>query len=86
MQQTPTYVALSLQNPYCKADKGKAERCGVKDLNPAGGDDGLLMWKPERCSDTGCNCVPVREVIARQDSEGKVPAKAPKRYRIFECA
>ena len=75
-----------MQNPYCKAEKGKAERCGVKDLNPAKGD-GLLMWKPERCSDTGCKCVPVREVQIRQDNgDGKMLAKAPKRYRIFECA
>ncbi|KAL5460561.1 hypothetical protein EMCRGX_G034013 [Ephydatia muelleri] len=73
------------KNQYCKVEKGKEERCGVKDLNPAEGD-GLLMWKPERCSGTGCKCVPVREVQVRHDNDGTVLAKAPKRYRIFECA
>ena len=77
---------VSKQSPYCEVHNGNAERerCGVKDLNPAEGD-GLLMWKPERCSGTGCKCVPVREVQVRHDNDGTVLTKAPKKYRIFEC-
>ena len=79
------FFLTHVQNQYCKIEKGKAERCGVKDLNPAEGD-GLLMWKPGRCSNTGCKCVPVRDVQVRHGNDGTVLAKAPKRYRIFECA